>query len=225
MREILRCVRTPHHHAFLSTARPGFYLPVQALSRIVRAKFRDRIDTYGRLEEIPGEVWSMEWNVNCRPAGDGSGVLEYLAPYVFKVAISEHRILDVNAHDVRFRYQKPHSTRVRTMTLPIMEFLRRFLQHVLPRGFMKVRYYGFLSPSSSVPLEDVKARIELAHGFAGPTPDTPLEAAATLRCRHCGGVLRFSRLVLPGDSARGWLGSLGGPVGASAVLSAGSAGP
>ena len=52
------------------------------------------------------------------------------------------------------------------MTLPIMEFMRRFLQHVLPRGFMKVRYYGFLSPSAAVPLEDVKARIEMASGFA-----------------------------------------------------------
>jgi hypothetical protein len=96
---------------------------------------------------------------------------------------------------------------------------------LLPRGFMKVRYYGFLSPSSSVPLEDVKARIELAPGFAGPTPETTLEAAATLPCRHCGGVLRFCRLVLPGDPASGWLGSLGEPVGGSAVLSAVSAGP
>jgi len=93
-------------------ARPGFYLPVRALSRIVRAKFRDRIDTYGLLGEIPGEVWSTEWNVNCQPAGDGLAALQYLAPYVFKVAISERRILGVDAHDVRFRYQQPHSTRV-----------------------------------------------------------------------------------------------------------------
>ena len=59
------------------------------------------------------------------------------------------------------------------MTLPIMEFMRRFLQHVLPRGFMKVRYYGFLSPSAAVPLEDVKARIEIASGFALTAPRPP----------------------------------------------------
>ena len=127
-------------------ARAGFYLPVRALSRIVRAKFRDQIDKRGLRRDIPPEVWVVEWNVNCQPAGDGSGARQYLAPYVFKVAIGEHRIQAVDAHDVRFRYQKPHSNRVRTMTLPIMEFMRRFLQHVLPRGFMKVRYYGFLSP-------------------------------------------------------------------------------
>ncbi len=122
---------------------PGeHYLPVRALSRIVRAKFRDRIDSRGLLGEIPAEVWAMEWNVNCRAAGDGSGALQCLAPYVFKVAIGERRILAVDAHHVRFRYQKPHSHRVRTMTLPILEFMRRFLQHVLPRGFMKVRAPG-----------------------------------------------------------------------------------
>jgi hypothetical protein len=108
------------------------------------------------------------------------------------------------------------------MTLPVM---RRFLQHVLPRGFMKVRYYGFLSPSSAVPLEEVKARIELAHGFALPAPETTIEAAATLRCRHCGGVLRFCRLVLPGDAAIGSLVSLSQPVRESSMLSVVSAGP
>src|SRR5713101_3717599 len=161
-------------------ARPGFYLPVRALSRIVRAKFRDAIAKHGLLGEIPGEVWSTEWNVNCQAAGDGRGALQYLAPYVFKVAISERRILQVDDHDVRFRYHQPHSRRARTMTLPIMEFMRRFLQHVLPRGFMKVRYYGFLSPSSAVPLEEIKARIALANGFALASPETTVEAAATL---------------------------------------------
>ncbi len=206
-------------------ARPGFYLPVRALSRIVRAKFRDRIDARGLLGEIPGEVWAMEWNVNCQAAGDGSAALQYLAPYVFKVAIGERRILAVDAHHVRFRYQKPHGHRVRTMTLPILEFMRRFLQHVLPRGFMKVRYYGFLSPSASVPLEDVKARIEMASGFALVVPETTSEPPAALRCRHCGGALRFSRLLLAGDSALGSLAALGPRPGESAISSAVPAGP
>jgi len=105
-------------------ARPGFYLPVRALSRIVRAKLRDRIATDGLLGEIPGEVWSTEWNVNCQPAGNGLAALQYLAPYVFKVAISERCILGVDDDHVRFRYQKPHSNRVRIMTLPIMDHRR-----------------------------------------------------------------------------------------------------
>jgi hypothetical protein len=167
----------------------------------------------------------VEWNVNCQAAGDGSEALQYLAPYVFKVAIGEHRILAVDAHAVRFQYQKPHSNRVRTMTLPIMEFMRRFLQHVLPRGFMKVRYYGFLSPSASVPLEDVKARIEMASGFALAAPEITSEPPAALRCRHCGGALRFSRLLLAGDSALGGLASLAQRAGESSLLTAVAVGP
>ena len=111
------------------------------------------------------------------------------------------------------------------MTLPIMEFMRRFLQHVLPRGFMKVRYYGFLSPSASGPLEDVKARIEMASGFALAAPEAASEPPAALRCRHCGGALRFSRLLLAGDSALGGLASLGQLPGESSPLSAVPVGP
>ena len=206
-------------------ARPGFYLPVRALSRIVRAKFRDRIASRGLLGEIPGEVWSTEWNVTCQPAGDGLKALQYLAPYVFKVAISERRILGVDEDHVRFQYQKPHSTRVRTMTLPIMEFMRRFLQHVLPRGFMKVRYYGFLSPSASVSLQDVRARIELASGFLLAPSETPSPPRLALQCRQCGGPLRFARVLLPGDAAIAAFPLLGPPTGEAVTLSTVLAGP
>ena len=203
-------------------SRPGFYLPVRALSPIFRAKFRDAIDKHGLLGDVPGEVWSMEWNVNCQAAGDGRGPLAYLAHYVFKVAISESRILHVDEHHVHFRYHQPHSHRARTMTLPVMEFMRRFLQHVLPRGFMKVRYYGFLSPSSAVPLEDIRARIELAHGFDMPAAEPTPEPVTPLRCRHCGGVLHFCRFVLPGDVV---IGALGPPISGSSVRSVVPTGP
>jgi hypothetical protein len=206
-------------------ARPGFYLPVRALSPLVRAKFRDQIHSHGLLDEVPAEVWAMDWNVNCQPAGDGLDALQYLAPYVFKVAISEHRILDFDEHVVRFRYQKPHSHRVRTMTLPIMEFMRRFLQHVLPRGFMKVRYYGFLSPSSAVSLQYVRARIELASGFLLAPSVAPGSPRLALQCRQCGGPLRFARVLLPGDAAIAAVLSLGPPAGAGVTLSTVLAGP
>jgi hypothetical protein len=141
------------------------------------------------------------------------------------VAIGERRILAVDAHHVRLRYQKPHSHRVRTMTLPIMAFMRRFLQPVLPRGFMNVRYYGFLSPSASVPLQDVRARIEMASGFAQVAPETTSQPPAALRCRHCGGALRFFRLLLPGDSVVGSLAAFGPRAGESATPSAVPASP
>jgi hypothetical protein len=178
----------------------GFYLPVHALSAIFRAKFRDAMQQAGLLGEIPLEVWNIDWNVNCQAVGSGAATLNYLARYVFKVAISDSRIVRVDDTTVVFRYRKPHSNRLRTMALPIFEFMRRFLQHVLPTGFMKVRYFGFVSPSFSMSIEQLRARVELAHGFALHDAHTNIEppaAPAPLCCRHCGGRLRYQRIVLP----------------------------
>lgn len=178
----------------------GFYLPVHALSRIFRAKFRDAMQQAGLLGEIPLEVWNIDWNVNCQAVGSAQTTLNYLARYVFKVAISDSRIVRVDDTTVVFRYRKPHSNRLRTMALPILEFMRRFLQHVLPRGFMKVRYFGFVSPSFSMSIEELRARVELAHGFTLQHAHTGIEppaAPAPLCCPHCGGRLRYQRIVLP----------------------------
>jgi hypothetical protein len=174
-----------------------FYLPVRALSVIYRAKFRDAMVAQALLADIPAAVWDIDWNVHCQAVGDGQAALAYLSRYVFKVAISEQRIVAVDDHSVTFRYRKVHSNRARTMCLPIMEFIRRFLQHVLPAGFMKVRYFGFLSPSCALPLAEVKARIEMAHAFAKQAPPMIIEPPAPMRCPHCGGSLRFVRAIAP----------------------------
>ena len=178
---------------------PGFYLPVHALSAVFRGKLRDAIERAGLLEAVPAEVWSVAWNVNCQPVGDAAHTLAYLARYVFKVAISDQRIVDVDEQRVRFSYTKPHSNRRRTMALPIQEFIRRFLQHVLPPGFMKVRHYGFLSPSFGVPFEELRARVEMAHAFAAKPGNTDIDAPAPkpMLCSHCGGALRLLRALPP----------------------------
>jgi len=129
--------------------------------------------------------------------GSGEATLKYLARYVFKVAISDSRIVRFDDTEVVFRYRKVHSNRVRTMALPVYEFIHRFLQHVLPTGFMKVRYYGFVSPSFAMPLEEIKARVEMAQGFALQVPATQIEARPALCCRLCGGRLRYQRAIAP----------------------------
>ena len=183
-------------------AERGFFLPVRALSPIFRAKFRDAMEAAGLLAEIDAKVWAIDWNVNCQPVGDGEASLAYLSRYVFKVGLSEGRIVRADATEVVFRYRKVNSQRQRTLALTPNEFMRRFLQHVLPSGFMKVRYYGFLSPSCSMPIEEVKGRIELAHGFAlnaKPAAQDGTEPATStgLVCPHCGGRLRWCSVVLP----------------------------
>ncbi len=171
----------------------GFFLPVKALSRIFRAKFRARMHRAGLLAQIPTEVWQQEWNVNAQAVPNAEASIAYLAPYVFKVAISDHRIVKVEDGRVSFSYQKPGSARRRTLTLDALEFIRRFLTHVLPSGFMKVRYYGLLSPTAKVALAEVKAKVELAHGFTLTAPEVEPPSWPQPVCQVCGGRLRFHK--------------------------------
>ena len=176
----------------------GFFLPVHALGRVFRAKFRDAVTAAGLRAHIDAELWNIDWNVHCQPVPYAHGVAAYLAPYIFRVAIADSRIVRVAAGRVTFRYRKPHSERTRTLTLEAFEFIRRFLLHVLPTGFMKVRYFGFFSPSAGVSLDNVRARIELAGTFDIDATDIDTETrTADLRCPQCGGVLRFRGVVRP----------------------------
>lgn len=178
------------------SSRIDFYLPVKALSKIFRAKFRDEMQAAGLIHEIPPDVWETEWNVNCQAVGESSASLKYLSPYVFKVAISNNRIVKVENRIVTFRYKKSHSERWRTMALDVMEFIRRFLQHVLPTGFMKVRYFGFMNSNCKVGLDTISGLIELAHGFDLEQPQIELEPWQPITCPHCGGALKLRAIVL-----------------------------
>lgn len=176
-----------------------FFVPVKALSVIFRAKFMERMRKAGLADSVPKEVWQKSWNVNSQAVGKSETSIKYLAPYVFRVAISDSRIVKVADGRVFFHYRKQGSNRLRTMDLEALEFIRRFLQHVLPTGFMKVRYYGFMSPNSTVPLEEVKARIEFAYGFAVPKHKPEPKPKAVLTCRDCGSPVRYLFVNLPGN--------------------------
>jgi hypothetical protein len=184
-------------------SRADFLVPVQALSVIFRAKFRDLLQRAGLLKLADPAVWRRDWVVHSQAAGDGRASLRYLAPYVFRVAIGDHRIVSCDEGKVTFTYRRSGSNRPRKMTLDATEFIRRFLQHVLPAGFQKVRHYGFLSPRSGIVLEAVRWLVTVCIGaiFAlraklaeGPT------ATSTLRCPVCGGpmlVLGFAPAPVP----------------------------
>jgi len=140
--------------------RNNFLFPVKALSKIFRAKFRDALQHEDSFKDIPDRVWKQDWVVHCQQVGRGLGALKYLAPYIFRVAISNRRIVRFEGEKVTYLY-KPHGTRTfKRRTLTAEEFIRRFLQHVLPRGFVKVRYYGFLSSAVRPKLKDLWASLE-----------------------------------------------------------------
>ena len=136
--------------------RHHFLVPVRALSRLFRAKLRDSLRKTHVYADISPAVWQQEWVVHCQPVGDGQGAFKYLAPYIFRVAIANKRILQVANDQVTFVYRDGDQGKRQTATLGVTEFIRRFLEHVLPKGFCKVRYYGFFSPAKRHRLQQVR---------------------------------------------------------------------
>ncbi len=124
----------------------NFFVPVKALSKLFRAKFRDALRETALFPSIPTSVWHTEWVVHSQPVGQGQHALKYLALYIFRVALSNRRIIKFDNNKVTFRFRQSDTGRWRSCTLAVFEFLRRFLQHVLPKGFVKVRYYGLFAP-------------------------------------------------------------------------------
>jgi Putative transposase/Transposase zinc-binding domain len=141
------------------SCRPGFFLPVRVLSRVYRGKFLAGLRaayTSGKLtgfaDAAAFEAWLSglvhpEWVVYAQPPAAGPVVvLKYLARYVHRVALAESRLVRADAEGVTFTWKDyADGGRVKEQTLSGVEFLRRWLMHVLPRGFVKVRHYGLLA--------------------------------------------------------------------------------
>jgi hypothetical protein len=141
-------------------ARPNYLMPAPALSPLFRGIFLDLLTKALPDVAIPNSVWKQDWVVHCKPAVQGAeNVLTYLARYVHRVAITDRRILAVQGGKVTFRYQNAKDHQWRTMTVTGEEFMRRFLQHVLPKGVHKVRYYGLWAPSNKAKLQDLREHL------------------------------------------------------------------
>jgi hypothetical protein len=189
-------------HRWVHPKYAGFFLPVKVLSRVFRGKFvaglhraytRGELDLSGatatlrdpaRWHTFVDALFRTDWVVYAKPAfGGPAAVLRYLGRYTHRVAISNHRLLAFDGECVTFRWKDyARDGQRRTMTLTAMEFLRRFVQHVLPRGFVRIRQFGYLANHGRT------ARLALARRLLRCTPppvDTPPSAPAWA-CPRCG---------------------------------------
>lgn len=141
-------------------AGKNFLIPVKAASKIFREKFIHEVAKIKLEKEIDSRARFKSWNVNIQAVGDGEKALDYLAPYVFKTAIADSRIVSYDESKVVIKVKRSGSKKIEHVTFSTMEFIRRFLQHVLPSGFMKVRHYGFLSSNPSITIEALRLLID-----------------------------------------------------------------
>jgi hypothetical protein len=198
---------SPDHQRWIHP-RYRFFLPVKVLSRVFRGKFVDGLKRAfrrgelcfpGRLKPLAQEkafraflrpMFRQDWVVYAkRPFGGPQHVLQYLARYTHRVAISNHRIVDFTDGKVTFLWKDyAHGSKRRLMTLTAEEFLRRFLLHTLPRGFIRIRFFGFLASrrrAASLPL--CQQLLEADPPSISPPPITPARPPALWICPHCGG--------------------------------------
>ena len=162
-------------------ARNGFFVPFAALAKLVRGKLRAAMSKHRPDLVVPEATWSKRWVVHCTAWGEGDeAVLSYLARYVFRVAITNNRIVGLDENGVTFRHKHRESNRWRTIRLGGHEFMRRFLQHVLPKGLHKIRYYGLWHPTRREHARRARLLLLLgrpaASGLETPSTETAADA-------------------------------------------------
>lgn len=176
----------------------GHFIQKGALATLVRKKLTDLFKKAGLLNEIPADAWNNPFNVNITYVGDGQSFIKYLTPTIFKVGIHENQIEKIEGDQITITYRKTGSNRIRRLNFTAMEFIRRYLQHVLPSGFMKVRYYGFMHPASKHKLQDVRKKAIEALGFVDIVPPPEVTLAPPL-CTSCGSLMVYYATVQPHD--------------------------
>jgi len=188
-------------------ARQGFFLPVRALSKLFRAAFRRGLQKLKLFDKVASKVWTQEWVVHCKPVGDGQAALKYLAPYIHRVAISNRRLLafedrgSLESSQVSFQYRASDTGQLKICRLSVEQFFQRFLQHVLPRAFVKVRYFGFFGAAVRRKLAALQIRLgSQTHVPAEHRPASSSAAQETpskILCPTCGQPMTFQRNLSP----------------------------
>jgi len=214
----------PHVHCLVSgggisadatawhPARRKFLLPIKALAKLVRGKFRALLRRKCPDLAIPEAVWCRPWILHVTAWGNGEqAVLDYLARYVFRIALTNARIVGLDEETVTIQYKDRKTGGARTCRLSGEEFMRRFLQHVLPRGFHKVRYFGLWHPVQRHNAARVRQMLQLqAPPKLEPAQDPvavplvpadaePVPPIEPMICPHChqGRLIFIRRLTRP----------------------------
>ncbi len=169
-------------------AKHPFLVPVRALSKLMRGKFHALLKKRhpGLEVQVPEQAWRTGWVAWCRHWGRGkTAVLQYLGRYVHRIAITNQRIVAMDKRTVAFRYKNRKSNSWHICTIPGHEFMRCFLQHVLPKGLHKVRYYGLWHCAKRAWQQ--KARLALGGAHSADTQEDPSNMQASLLLDQQGG--------------------------------------
>ncbi|MDZ7724632.1 MAG: IS91 family transposase [candidate division KSB1 bacterium] len=169
-------------------AKPDFLVHVKPLSILIRRLFKDALIQKNLNLHLPVNTWKKKWVCHIKPVGNGQSALKYLAPYIMRVAISDKNIINLQHGKVTFRYKDAQTDTVKTRSLDANEFIYLFLQHILPKSFVKVRYFGILATKKRGELAYVK---ELIGERLQTNIDDLITDDKIMKCPDCGHALIF----------------------------------
>ena len=158
-----------------------------SVSKIFRACFMKQLRNSDMRKINPGPAFKNDWVVDIRSVGSGQKAIEYVAKYIYKTAISNASIISCKKGVVTFTFEDYESKKTITRSLPAMEFIRMFLQHVLPKGFQKVRYYGFLHPKNKLMFNILRLLLRAKFRI----PDKYRNYQHGMKCPECGATMQF----------------------------------
>ena len=186
---------------FVRVRKPDYLLHLPLL----QAAFREHLRELFRVHhwQVDPAVWGKDWGVHIQPAGNGRSALKYLGAYVARTALSDARMVGIDDHTVRFGWKnRAAGNRREICTLPGMEFVARYLRHVLPRGLRSIRYYGFCHPAARANRMRVQCHAGGTVQWGASTPLTAPPASVPL-CPCCRRPMRPLNLIAPTHRQRG----------------------
>jgi hypothetical protein len=190
---------------WLQVKRDQIFHPLPA-KQLYKKFFVESIRKADLYDQLPPGVLKFDWVVNRKPVGNGEAVLKYLAPYVYRVAISDNRITSIDDAGVTYQVKPSGKRSYKTRHLDGESFTRAFAQHILPPRFQKIRYYGFMSPNCKLQLADVRWLIWLWLGWTYWLNNARVEPEPVRRpsakCQRCGGELELLGIT---DADGKWL--------------------
>ncbi|MCA9164102.1 MAG: transposase [Planctomycetales bacterium] len=191
----------PDGSKWLQVNADQLFHPLPA-KRLYKKLFVEQLRKAKLYASMPDGVLKQDWVVNIKPVGNGEAVLKYLAPYVYRVAISDNRIESVDDKGVSYLVKPSGKQIYKTCRLDGEAFVRAFAQHILPPGLQKVRYYGFMSPNCKVQLANARWLVWLWRGRAfclasklAMKQEQPERKPPT--CEYCRGELTLIRITGP----------------------------
>jgi hypothetical protein len=188
---------------YVQVKTPDYLLFLPHLQSAFRQHFYQALKAHDW--QVDPQVWSKDWGVHIQPAGSGVAAVRYLSTYVARTAIHDARMVALTDKEVSFLWKdRSDHNRTKLQTLSGVEFVRRYLRHVLPTGLRSVRYYGFCHPTAKAS----RLRVQLFSGktveFGAPAPwPSPAPACSTPLCPRCGQPMRLIAALSPWHKTRG----------------------